>query len=577
MGVRFMSSSWSLRGRLLTAFGTFVFFLFVMGIVNYYALHNTVILYGHVTGTNLPNSERLAQIQFAEKDIVVSIESLINNTSRGTLTETALSNYEQAVNDFNSAAKMYEHSSFVSGEDELWNQVKKAWTPLIESSERLITLAKSGRREDIATMERLFNGEYAAQQKTFHQSIQKAMAFQYSEAESWSERAEQTAKRNELWSLASLFFATIVAFFLGFMITRAFTLTLRNVAQQLYAGAGEVADAAHQISTSSEELSAGATEQAASLQETSSSIEEMSAMIAKTADNAKSSSDLSQSTHEIVGNGQYAVSQVVEAIREIDRSNMEISIQIAEGNREIAEIEKVISEIGNKTKVINDIVFQTKLLSFNASVEAARAGEHGKGFAVVAEEVGNLAQMSGNAAKEISEMLSGSIAKVESIVEGTQSRVNILVESSKQKVEAGTQVAANCETAFLEIVKKVEEVRQRVGEISTATQEQAHGAAEISRVITQLDQVTKQNTTVSQQTSSAAHELSSQAEVLASVVSQLVIAVEGEKKSLQFMNSHKHVSPQMKKRPRNLFATDNSGKKTNSDPDRDESGNNMAA
>ncbi|MBC7465119.1 MAG: hypothetical protein H7256_03945 [Bdellovibrio sp.] len=50
-----------------------------------------------------------------------------------------------------------------------------------------------------------------------------------------------------------------------------------------------------------------------------------------------------------------------------------------------------MEEIGNKTKVINDIVFQTKLLSFNASVEAARAGEHGKGFAVVAEEVGKLA------------------------------------------------------------------------------------------------------------------------------------------------------------------------------------------
>ena len=61
-----------------------------------------------------------------------------------------------------------------------------------------------------------------------------------------------------------------------------------------------------------------------------------------------------------------------------------------ESNKEIQEIVKVIAEIGNKTKVINDIVFQTKLLSFNASVEAARAGENGKGFAVVAEEVGKL-------------------------------------------------------------------------------------------------------------------------------------------------------------------------------------------
>jgi methyl-accepting chemotaxis protein len=85
-------------------------------------------------------------------------------------------------------------------------------------------------------------------------------------------------------------------------------------------------------------------------------------------------------------------------------------------NDEISSIVKVIAEIGDKTKVINDIVFQTKLLSFNASVEAARAGEQGKGFAVVAEEVGNLATMSGKAAEEISSMLGDSMGKVELIV-----------------------------------------------------------------------------------------------------------------------------------------------------------------
>lgn len=71
-------------------------------------------------------------------------------------------------------------------------------------------------------------------------------------------------------------------------------------------------------------------------------------------------------------------------------------------NKKITEITKVISEVAAKTQVINEIVFKTKLLSFNASVEAARAGDQGRGFSVVAEEVGNLAKMSGDAAKEIS-------------------------------------------------------------------------------------------------------------------------------------------------------------------------------
>ena len=65
----------------------------------------------------------------------------------------------------------------------------------------------------------------------------------------------------------------------------------------------------------------------------------------------------------------------------------------------------IIQEIEDKTKAIDEIVFQTKLLSFNASVEAERAGEHGRGFSVVAQEVGNLAQLSGKSAAEINEIL----------------------------------------------------------------------------------------------------------------------------------------------------------------------------
>jgi methyl-accepting chemotaxis protein len=443
--------------------------------------------------------------------------------------QSELEKFDDAVREYEVAAKAYESSSFAPGEEELWVDVKKAWKPFLDMSVRLVTLSKSGKKEDVAIVERLYVTDYPALRKLFRHRLDRVMNFQLTEAEAWSAVAKKTARLSGWIALFGLCLGALVACILGVILSRSLSRKLRNIAHQLSIGADEVAAASRQISTSSEALSGAAAEQAASLQQTSASIEQMNSMIAKTADNAKNSSDVSQSTHEIVRNGQAAVSQVVEAIREIDRSNSEITSQIADGNLEIGEIVKVIAEIGEKTRVINDIVFQTKLLSFNASVEAARAGEHGKGFAVVAEEVGNLAQMSGNAAKEISEMLTESIQKVEAIVENTKSRVNSLVDGNKKKVQTGTQVAAHCETAFLEIVKKVEEVSLRVHEISVATQEQANGAAEIARVITQLDQVTQQNTSVAQQTSSAAHELSSQAELLASVVSSLVMTVEGSK------------------------------------------------
>jgi methyl-accepting chemotaxis protein len=101
------------------------------------------------------------------------------------------------------------------------------------------------------------------------------------------------------------------------------------------------------------------------------------------------------------------------AFKEIAISNQEFFEEINASNEELRIIINIISDISEKTKVINDIVFQTRLLSFNASVEAARAGEHGKGFAVVAEEIGKLASVSGNSAKEINDILGHATTQVE--------------------------------------------------------------------------------------------------------------------------------------------------------------------
>src|SRR3954468_23516662 len=90
---------------------------------------------------------------------------------------------------------------------------------------------------------------------------------------------------------------------------------------------------------------------------------------------------------------------------------------IKESNDLLNDLKTSFQAIQNKTRVINDIVFKTKLLSFNASIEAARAGQYGKGFSVVAEEVGRLAQTSGKAAKEIEALLSESRKKSTAAIE----------------------------------------------------------------------------------------------------------------------------------------------------------------
>lgn len=302
---------------------------------------------------------------------------------------------------------------------------------------------------------------------------------------------------------------------------------LGQVAESLSKASHQVNETSQHIATSAQNLSQATTEQAAALQETSSSIEEMSSMVSRNSENAKGTSETASDSRQKAEQGREVVEQMMRSMDEINQSNTDIMSQIDQSNREMNEIVSVIREIGEKTKVINDIVFQTKLLSFNASVEAARAGEHGKGFAVVAEEVGSLAQMSGTAAKEISDMLEGSIRKVESIATNTKTQVEQLIKTGRDKVENGTDIARQCGQVLNEIVENISTVNQMAEEIATASQEQAAGVRELTKAMQQMDQVTQLNASTSEQSADSASHLAEQARALNEAVERLATTIEG--------------------------------------------------
>ncbi|MFN7823810.1 MAG: methyl-accepting chemotaxis protein [Pseudobdellovibrionaceae bacterium] len=323
---------------------------------------------------------------------------------------------------------------------------------------------------------------------------------------------------------------SLVATFVAFWFSTSISKSVMARVSELLKASNEVTDASTKIASQSTELSEAATEQAAAIQETMSAVDEISATTEKNAESAHRSKTVSGQSRESATRGQREMDQMLKSIADISSSNDEIAQHMQESNRQISDIVRLINDIGSKTKVINEIVFQTKLLSFNASVEAARAGEYGKGFAVVAEEVGNLAQMSGNAAKEISEMLEGSIRQVEKIVADTQSKIENLVDNSKEKVALGNKTAEQCNDALADILKNVAEVDALVSEIAQASREQSNGVREISKAIGQLDVVTQQNTAVSQQSSAAAEQLNAQAVELNGIVGELTRIVEGTSK-----------------------------------------------
>ncbi|MEO1814396.1 MAG: methyl-accepting chemotaxis protein [Acetobacterium sp.] len=246
---------------------------------------------------------------------------------------------------------------------------------------------------------------------------------------------------------------------------------INEIMTNIDSAAEQVAAGSKQIADSSMGLSQGATEQASSIEQLTASIEEISAQTRLNADHASEANELAEITRENAVQGNNEMKRMLDSMEEINESS--------------ANISKII-------KVIDEIAFQTNILALNAAVEAARARQHGKGFAVVAEEVRNLAARSADAAKETTRMIEGSI----------------------KKVDDGTKIATTTAAALNKIVDDVAKVSGIVGNIATASNEQAIGISQINQGIMQVSEVVQMNSATSEESAAASEELSSQAELL---------------------------------------------------------------
>ena len=537
-----MFQKMSLKVKLLCSYAFCSACLLLVGLIGYNGLRQTSEKFRHVSDVNLENMAALGKMQMAQRDAIIAVSLLLGTHASASDVTVSKDMADKAVKTFEDAAKAYENIPFVEGEEEQWNEAKKNWQPFKDLSYKLISMSASGNKDDEAARDKLGGKEFADLKQDLIVKLGKLDEFQVAEKVKWTALAHETSGHAIMVSFVLVLLGVSLSILFGFFMSLSLNKVLKAITEKLSAGADAVASASQQISHSSKELSSAVQEQAAAIQETSASVEEMSVMTQKNSESAAKSQAVVLESQKTTETGNQAVGKMLNAMNEIDVSNSEIMQQIEESNRNISEIVKVISEIGNKTKVINDIVFQTKLLSFNASVEAARAGEHGKGFAVVAEEVGNLAQMSGNAAKDISEMLEGSIKKVEEIVQQTKSKVGRLAEVGKEKVQHGSEVAKDCSTVIDEMAKGVSDISSMVSEISTASKEQATGVDQINQAIRQLDQATQQNSSASSEAANAAEQLSAQAVGLRNLVLELNRTIDGgEKAKLALQSSDAEV------------------------------------
>ena len=406
------------------------------------------------------------------------------------------------------------------------------------ASDRVVKNGPVGKSKTGSTIKKLFKNQKAfnitKKGSTGVEEIAYAKYFKYRNTElgmfttqSKDEALASVSSLKKVILLLGVVFAIMITFFSAFVANKISSPIL-NISKELFSSADKVSDAAKNVSDSSSRLSSATTQQAAGLQETVSSVDEISAMIDRNTEASRESKNVSEQSRQVAIDGKEKISQMIVAINKISDSNSEITGQMSESNEKISEIVKLIREIGEKTNVINDIVFQTKLLSFNASVEAARAGEHGKGFAVVAEEVGNLANMSGTAAEEISTMLESSVKTVEDIINSTSKKVEDLIATGKQTVEEGSNLAGQCGEALDKIVMNVSKVNGQISEIATASVEQSQGVSEVNEAMKQIDQVTHMNTQISNESSTQASSLEDESKSLYNEVLKLQSLVNGD-------------------------------------------------
>lgn len=297
------------------------------------------------------------------------------------------------------------------------------------------------------------------------------------------ELARATSETRQILGTLSVVIILCVVLFAAY-ISRSTSSSLRTTVAKLSAGAGHTAAAARQISASSQSLSQGSSEQAASLEQSASALEEIASMTRQNANNAETASSIAEQAKQAAMEGSERMRKLSGAIEKIRVSAHETS--------------KIV-------KTIDEIAFQTNLLALNAAVEAARAGEAGKGFAVVADEVRNLAIRAGEAARNTSALIEGS-------VHSTQEGVSLSEQTS---------------SSLAVIVTHTQKVNELVAEITTASKEQTRGLEQTNVAVAQMDTVTQQNASSAEQLSSSAEEMNAQAQRLRNIVREVVTFLEG--------------------------------------------------
>ena len=289
-----------------------------------------------------------------------------------------------------------------------------------------------------------------------------------------------------------LLVATAISLF-GMWFSRDLNKAFSLSAVTMTAANEQVGDVSQDVSKVATSVQTGAQRQSAAIQETSAALEEITQLARTTASLSNESKSKSVHCEKQARTGLTKIEELMNAIGSVEKSSGFTLEQVNKANASFRDLMGIINLITTKTGVINDIAFQTKLLSFNAAVEAARAGEHGRGFAVVADEVGKLAISVSGAATEINQLLDTSSANMTKMIEENSNGLERATSETQGEISKSKKVANECNDFFMSLSTLVNEINLSLIQLEQAGNEQAAGIQEINKAVIEISTSNNEN------------------------------------------------------------------------------------
>ena len=532
--------NFKIRTRILAGFGSMVALLFILSIVNYQSLSSLGNEIEAIAEEDIPCMHVVTQSDTNMMEMQISMERVMkfaheagadNEMRKEEAKFKSLT--DKSGEHFNKAEKVCKAIIIAEGDSEdgknvrtILEAIKKIKGEQRQFEDAVNMMFTSANKKDLAALS-VMEPKLEKEADDVSQQCDAAMEKLAKITEKSSTRAETDEKSAVTLLIVLSTVGVAVAFIFGFVVAISITkpinkvvdfseqlaqgdltrriafdqkdelgqmsAALNNAAENLeqlissiMVGSQNLAQAVEQISSGNQNLSQRTSEQASSLEEIASTIEEATAAINQNAENAGRAKELTDTGVAKSLDGNRVALEAVNSINEMNDSS-----------KKVADI----------ISTINEIAFQTNLLALNAAVEAARAGEAGAGFAVVADEVRSLALRAAEAARNTQE----------------------LIEQTVQRINDGTTLVRATQTGFQEVRQASGQVSGLIGQIASASREQAQGVEQVALAMSQMDRVVQQTAAHAEESAAAAEELKAQASSLQDSVQEITVLIQGQR------------------------------------------------